>query len=82
MRGRIGFLVQIEDVRHFVFLEHGVSVVHFAHELVQHQNGSLLVLDNAALQVGQAVEGEVVHAQLWVDEDNLRLLGCVGAGDA
>ena len=68
-----GFLVQVEDVRNLVFFEHRIAPVHFTDEFVQREHSVVLRVDNAALQMRQALEREVVHAEFRVDKNNLPL---------
>ena len=77
----VRLFVQVENVRDLVFLQHGIAAVHLANKFVKFRDGVVLVINDAALQMWQALEGEVIHAEFRIDEDDLRLFGCVRAGD-
>ena len=80
--GRVWFFVQVENVRNFVFFENGIAPIHFANEFVQLNNRVVLVVNDAALQMRQALKGEVVDAEFRINKDNLSLFGGVRASDA
>src|SRR5580765_2052366 len=71
-------LVIGREVVHPRGFEQPVAPIHLGDKFCESLVGKLLVVDDAAVQLRQSFEGEVVNALLRIDEDYAGLGWCVG----